>query len=150
MSVRLTTVSAAWFKQLARLEILNLGNVQLITIAAEAFDGLNQLMTLNLQILHSNRLTTVSAAWFSQLTRLQLLKLGDKQMETIPDDAFDGLNQIKYLHETRLTTLSPAVSRNTPCLASLSLHKNPLNYAGVTNIISKTYQTHSRNSCNEW
>ena len=107
------------------LEELSLIVNSLVNMPDGAFNGLKQLKILRLD---SNTLTTVSAAWWSQMPALEELRLANNKIETLADGILNGLNQLKTLDlsSNRLHTISAVLFQNMPNLESLYIHQNQL------------------------
>ena len=76
--------------------------------------------------LSHNRLPTLNTTWFSQLTQLEHLILSGNRLETIPQAAFDGFNQLTNLSlsSNRLTTMEANWFSHLPRLEYLCLSNN--------------------------
>ena len=101
------------------------GKTKLSTVPTGSFNGLKvkEIRLENIGI------TAIQAGAFSDLNdTLEILYLDLNQLETIPEDAFQGINLLKtlWLHNNRLKTLSYALVQNKPHLESLTLYGNPL------------------------
>lgn len=90
-----TAIENGAFERLRGLSALDLKGAALVNISNETFRGLET--SLRKLDISDNRLTKIPTSTLSRLGRLEELTLGQNDFDVIPNGAFVGLNNLRYL-----------------------------------------------------
>ena len=132
-------VNSGWLRDTNAIEIMNLYNNAISSIADDSFVGLARLKVLYLS---TNRITAVNAAWFGDLHAVETMYLNNNYISYIADDSFVGLARLRrlYLHENQITMVNAAWFRETTAMEVIDLSNNDISsiaddsFAGLVNL----------------
>ncbi len=107
------------------VQLLNLHNNKITSIAAGSFKGLENLKELNL---NNNQITSIAAGSFKDLGNLQRLYLGDNQITSIAADSFKDLGNLQrlYLENNQITNIPADSFKDLENLQLLDLSNNQI------------------------
>ena len=122
---------------------IDLSGQRITTLTADDFSNLTGLTTLDLS---NNQIATLQEDIFDDLTNLQSLWLDNNRLTALHADIFDGLTNLRelYLSRNRLATLHEDIFEGLTNLQTLSLVNNLLSEApditGLTSLFSLLLQ----------
>ena len=121
----ITALAAGDFDGLSALQIIDLGDNQLVTLPEDVFNGLSFLKGL---YLYGNQLTSLPEDLFDGLTTLKYLYGNNNHLTSLPEDLFDGLTALTTvnLHTNRLASLHENLFEGNTRLRDIFLHRNHL------------------------
>jgi len=118
-----TLIPSRIFEVFTNLELLNLFNVRLASLA-----GFQNCSKLQEVIIRSNPLTAITDSFAETCTSIKLIVMTANQIATIGSDAFKGLANLEYLdlRNNQINALNNRTFQYSPKLISINLYNNKI------------------------
>jgi hypothetical protein len=130
----IAAIAEGTFQGMGKLEALNLQGNRLVSLPAEVFRDLTSLDQL---VMSSNSISNISQGAFSTLSSLTFLDLGSNQLASLQPGVFVGLTSLKSLNlDSNILT---GISDSTFQGLGASLNTLQLSYNRLTSISSKAF-----------